>query len=194
MHGSLKTPTRLDPFGMECEWNDRRILATCSVGNGRMPVKFLENKKDAFSQIPVGADLQKTEALRMKITDEAFADAKHSAVSPDSDLSPNSAMKVKILQYYRYQDYQQPQFLKSCHTMSLWHNKSQRCVCFYWFSHIPTSWLWAVSLGPQAMLDPWLSCLSGIAFGFLPKALRYLAQAKGWIVLEVYFGSNAKHT
>ena len=92
--------------------------------------------------------------------------------------SPNSAMKVPILQYY--QDYQQPQFFLSCHNMSLWHNKSQRCVCFYWFSHIPTSWLWAVSLGPQAMLDPWLPCLSGIAFGFLPKALRYLAQAKGW--------------
>lgn len=117
----------------------------------------------------------------MKITDEAFADAKHSAVSRDSALSPNSAMKVPILQYY--QDYQQPQFFKSCHNMS------QRCVFFYWFSHIHDS-----HVGPQAMLDPWLSCLSGIAFGFLPKALRYLAQAKGWIVLEVYFGSNAKHT
>lgn len=90
-------------------------------------------------------------------------------------------MKVPILQYY--QDYQQPQFLKSCHNMS------QRCVFFYWFSHIHDS-----HVGPQAMLDPWLSCLSGIAFSFLPKALRYLAQAKGWIVLEVYFGSNAKHT
>lgn len=40
MQGSLKTPTRLDPFGMECEWNDRRILATCSVGNGRMQPRF----------------------------------------------------------------------------------------------------------------------------------------------------------
>ena len=30
MQGSLKTPTRLDPFRMECEWNDRRILATWS--------------------------------------------------------------------------------------------------------------------------------------------------------------------
>lgn len=117
------------------------ILATCSVGNGRMPIKFLENTKAAISQIPFGADLQKTEALRMKITDEAFADAKHSAVSPDSALSPNSAMKVKILQYY--QDYQQPQFFKSCHNMS------QRCVFFYWFSHIHDS-----HVGPQAMLDP----------------------------------------
>ena len=77
----------------------------------------MERQKDFGHKFRLGADLQKTEALRMKITDEAFADAKHSAVSPDSDLSPNSAKKVPILQYY--QDFQQPQFFKSCHNMSL---------------------------------------------------------------------------
>ena len=55
------------------------IKRNIKISFAGIPKEFWGTEK-AVSQILVGPDLPKTEALRMKITDEAFADAKHSAV------------------------------------------------------------------------------------------------------------------